>query len=214
MLEHLDVDLLIDGGANAGQYAAEVRRTGFRGRILSFEPLSDPFVTLSAQARADSAWDCRREALSDCAGEALINVSANSWSSSLLPITPTSVAAAPDSAYIGEEAITTVRLDDVLSQAAPYARTLLKLDVQGSELAALRGAEETLARVVAVEVELSLCPLYAGGPAWREVADHLEAHDLRLAGVQPEFFDDTTGLTLQVNGTFVRVDQVPGVVRP
>ena len=57
------IDLLLDVGANEGQYALRMRRAGFQGRIVSFEPLSDAFAALERRAAATRAgrlagWRC------------------------------------------------------------------------------------------------------------------------------------------------------------
>lgn len=39
LLSRLGIDLVVDIGANEGQYAFDVRLHGYRGRILSFESL-------------------------------------------------------------------------------------------------------------------------------------------------------------------------------
>ena len=44
------VDLVIDVGANEGQYGESLRRRGYRGEIRSFEPASETFRVLSASA--------------------------------------------------------------------------------------------------------------------------------------------------------------------
>ena len=74
----------IDVGANKGQYAAELRAYGFRGTIVSFEPLSAPYAVLAAEAAADPLWRTHQSALGDAVGQAQINVAANTASGGLL----------------------------------------------------------------------------------------------------------------------------------
>ena len=49
-LRSLGVDVVLDVGANSGQYASRLREAGFDGRIASFEPLSGPFSRLQRSA--------------------------------------------------------------------------------------------------------------------------------------------------------------------
>ena len=59
-------------------------------------------------------------------------------------------------------------------------------------------------RVAGVQAELSLVPLYEGGPGYREVIDHLEGLGFRLAGLDGGHWDRNTGEMLQADGVFVR----------
>ena len=199
------VDLVLDVGANIGQYALRTRSAGYHGRIVSFEPLSSAYAELSARAAADTAWDCRNQALGSSAGRRELHIAANSYSSSLLDIDDRHLESAPESRYVGTETADVVLLDSIWDEVVRDAeRPYLKLDVQGFELEALRGAERSLPKLAGVEPELSLAPLYEGAPTYREVSDHLEAAGFRLAGLQPEFFDPETAELLQAQGIFVR----------
>jgi FkbM family methyltransferase len=69
---------VIDVGANSGQYAGGLRAAGYRGRIVSFEPLSEPYGQLAAASSKDADWDCRQLALGRRPGTTTINVSEDS----------------------------------------------------------------------------------------------------------------------------------------
>src|SRR5437870_5028867 len=86
MFDKYGVDLIIDVGANTGIYGLDVRRSGYRGRIVSFEPLNDIFRKLKENTAKDAAWEANNYALGSEDGKQFINVSANSHSSSVLEI--------------------------------------------------------------------------------------------------------------------------------
>ena len=50
------IDTVLDIGANKGQYAQSLRRFGFKGRIISFEPLNKEFNILQKNSKNDSNW--------------------------------------------------------------------------------------------------------------------------------------------------------------
>jgi FkbM family methyltransferase len=199
------ITVLLDVGANIGQFALRTRSAGYERRIVSFEPMRTAYAELSARAASDSGWECRRQALGRSAGASEIHISRNSFSSSLLEMEERHLRSAPEAAYVGAEEISVVALDSIWDEiVARSDRPFLKLDVQGFELEALRGAERSLQKLAGVETELSLVPLYEGAPAHGEVIEHLEAAGFRLAGVEPNFFDPETAELLQADAIFVR----------
>ena len=199
------ITLLLDGGANVGQFALRTRTAGYDGRIVSFEPMRGAYYQLSSHAALDPMWVCRRQALGRSAGTSEIHVSQNSYSSSLLEMEERHLRSAPDSAYVGTEEISVVPLDSIWDEVVTSSdRPFLKLDLQGFELEALRGADRSLSKLAGVETEVSLVPLYEGAPSHREVIDHLEAAGFRLAGLDPNFFDPETAELLQADAIFVR----------
>jgi FkbM family methyltransferase len=200
------VDVVLDVGANEGLFGLRLRRLGYRGRIVSFEPLSQAFAKLEAASAEDPAWECRRLALGARSGTATLNVAANWASSSLLAQDPRLPAIEPRTAYVGAEECTVTTLDELRGEVLrPGERTYVKVDVQGLELDVLRGGEATLEQVELLDVELSLVPLYEGAPLLGEVVRHLDERRFGLVALEPAFADPATGAILQLDGLFARL---------
>lgn len=205
-LRKFKIDLVLDVGANTGQFASEIRQGGYAGRIVSFEPLTKAHAELQQTGAGDPLWDVYpRSALGDHVGEVEINIAGNSQSSSILPMLESHRSAAPESAYQGKEIVPIKTLDAVAGQYLKDARAaFLKIDTQGFEWQVLDGARETLPHIKGILVELSLVPLYEGQHLWREVIDRLEAEGFTLWGFKPGFTDQASGQSLQVDGVFYR----------
>src|SRR5258708_15140019 len=104
-----DIGFVLDVGANSGQYGVLIRDCGFRGPIISFEPLTVAHERLVARAARDRRWTvAKRVALGAGSGHSTINVAANSVSSSLLRMTSRHIDAAPHSINAGTEKIDVV----------------------------------------------------------------------------------------------------------
>src|SRR3954447_393250 len=113
LLEEEQISVVLDVGANTGQWVDEVRGAGYSGRVVSFEPGADAFAVLQQRAAADSMWDCIRVALGDEDRTATLRVTANSVSSSLLPIAEVQTAADDGARETGNEEIEERRLDSL-----------------------------------------------------------------------------------------------------
>jgi FkbM family methyltransferase len=205
-IERFGIDLVFDIGANTGQFASELRTVGYRGRIVSFEPLSEAHKVLTVVAADDLDWTIhRRGAIGDIDGEVKINIAGNSVSSSLLPMLDSHASAAEGSAYVGSEHVPINRLDSVASNYIhEYDRYFIKIDTQGFEWQVLDGGLETLAKAQGVLCELSLTPLYEGQRLWLEMVQRLKAEGFTLWSIQKGFTDSRDGRTLQVDAIFFR----------
>ncbi|OBJ25104.1 FkbM family methyltransferase [Mycobacterium colombiense] len=206
-LESLDVNVVFDIGSNTGQYAAGLRKAGYKGRMISFEPLSKQFATLERKASRDPLWDCRRHALGDVDGTISINIAGNAaQSSSVLPMLKSHQDAYPPANYVGVEDVPVYRLDSVVPQILrPTDVTFLKIDVQGFEKQVLAGSKSTLAdSCVGMQLELSFLPLYEGSMLIPEALDWAYSLGFTLTGLQPCFVDPRDGRMLQADGVFLR----------
>jgi FkbM family methyltransferase len=204
-MEFYNIDLVIDVGANSGSFGRQLRSLGYTGRIHSFEPLSAAYGELLCEIGDDEHWRASRVALSRSSGSTKINVSQNSYSSSLNPMLPTHLRAAPSSAYIGTEDIELKTLDSVLGEDPEADSTIwLKIDTQGSEMAVLEGAVKALETIHTIQLEMSLTPLYENEVPFSEMLAFLMDKGYDVVGLEPGFTEVTSGRLLQVDGIFHR----------
>lgn len=207
LLNHHEIDLIFDVGANIGQYAHSLRDNGYQGRIISFEPLSSAHSELMRRSAGDCAWEIApRMAIGREQDQIEINIAGNSYSSSVLNMLDAHLDAAPRSRYIGKEVVTMTTLDAIAPKYLNEAQAVfLKIDTQGYESAVLDGASTMLRqRVIGLQLELSLLPLYAGQASYLDLIQRLCAMDFTLHAVLPGFTDPETGRLLQMDGIFFR----------
>lgn len=205
LMEHKNISLVLDVGANSGQYVSSLRKQGYSGKILSFEPLAEEFAQLSKNASQDPNWDCKQMALGSYNGLCEMNRAGNSYSSSILPMLDRHVSNAPDSAYVGKETASIARLDSLGQETiGEKDRIYLKIDTQGYELEVLKGAERMLHKVEAIELELSVVPLYDRQVLYKQLIQYLKIIGFDLVWMERGFSDQTTGEVLQFDGIFLR----------
>ncbi|HLY34385.1 MAG TPA: FkbM family methyltransferase [Jatrophihabitantaceae bacterium] len=204
-LSWLGADTVLDVGANVGQYADALRSSGYRGRIISFEPLAEAYARLAHHAAKDPGWTAVHSAVGAEPGTLEIHIAANSHSSSALPMNRTHLDAAPHSRTIGiESAPVTTIADVVATYGVAPERTLLKVDTQGYEAPVLDGAGELLREFALIQLELSFVSLYDGQALYPELVARLAGLGFEWYGVDAAFVDPRTGRMLQVDGLFAR----------
>lgn len=205
-LVYHQVDLLLDVGANVGQYVIENRQQGYVGQVVSFEPLPDAYQALVENAYGDSQWLIHeRCAVGSEMGQTEINISKNSYSSSLLPMLNTHSDSAPESVYIGTANTLVLTLDSVYEQyAKDKKKVFLKIDTQGFEAHVLAGALKSLPSIFAVQLELSLVPLYANQELYPYFLKFFGEQGFYLWQIIPGFIDNESGQSLQFDAIFLR----------
>ncbi len=205
-MERLGVDFVFDVGAHRGGFGQDLRKLGYGGRIVSFEPVSASFHALRDVAKDDANWTIVHAGLGKARDELEIHVSAADDSSSFLPgITAQMQKSAPQAKFVASEKVPVLPLDEVFAQhGAPGRKVMLKIDTQGYELPVLEGAQGCMDQVLAVYVELSTVPLYEGQALLPEVCSWLYARGFRIVDLEPYMMDGSTLRLLQVNALFTR----------
>jgi FkbM family methyltransferase len=145
--------VVLDVGANIGEWSAALLNTAPNATVYAFEPSSAAFKQLATRFSSDGRLDTINAAVSDEIGTAEL------WSD-----TPGSGLASLSKRRLDHfnidfnysEEVPVLTLDSWSSDNAVHA-VLLKMDVEGHELAVLHGAKETLREVQVVQFEFGGC---------------------------------------------------------
>ncbi len=155
-----EIDVVIDVGANIGQFGESLRAGGYRGRIVSFEPIASAFHALSKRAKEDGNWEAHHCGLGAAPGTATLHVSELSVCSSILSLT--NVASLQDKriAVDHTEEIDIRTLDEIA--AGITGKVLLKIDTQGYERQVIEGGRQSMAQFLGILLELPIIHVYEG----------------------------------------------------
>jgi FkbM family methyltransferase len=165
----LDIDLVLDIGANRGQFAQFLRRdVGYKGPLVSFEPIPELAAYLQRLASRDKEWAVINAGVGDAAGRLNFNVMRSSPLSSFLAPTREHT---DNIAHLNQiervESVDVLTIDAFLRDERPQAKNIyLKLDVQGYEERCLDGALDSLPKIPALQAEMAVIPLYADMPSY------------------------------------------------
>lgn len=183
-----DAPVVVDGGANKGQVTARLLAALPAARLHAFEPQPRLARKLAKRFADDPRVTVHAVALGEAAAMLPLTVMSRPTLSSLFAPTGIRDKYADQTLTVTETVeVPVVRLDAVLPRA-----DVIKLDLQGFELPALRGAAGLLPGVRAVVAEAALYPLYAGQALLPELTAYLEGFGLELSGIF-EFFRDASG---------------------
>jgi FkbM family methyltransferase len=204
-LNNFSFDTVIDVGANIGQFAATLNRYGFTGKIYSVEPSSEAYNKLLVNSKKSTNWHILpRCALGKTEGIATLNISKNSYSSSLLQILPKHTSVAPDSQFIKEESVTMQTLDTMFNKPDFLRRScFLKIDVQGFEEEVLAGGIDLMKKIGGIKIELSLSKLYEGQSLFKRLIDLIEDYGFSIWNIEPGFQNIQSGETYQCDAIMI-----------
>lgn len=198
-----DLATVVDIGANRGQFALAVRQWVPKSRVFAFEPLAGPATRFRRIFKGDSRVTLYQAAIGPESCETIIHVSAADDSSSLLPISAIQESLFPGTGEIRKETVQVGRLSDYVSATDIEAPAMLKLDVQGFELAALCGCEDLLDRFTFIYAECSFVELYSGQALADEVIAWLRERGFKLSGAYNMQYD-RNGRAIQADFLFYR----------
>ena len=184
-----DLTMILDIGANRGQFALAARQWSPNARVVSFEPLLGPARIFRAVFGEDPKVRLHEVAIGPEQSECEIHVSAADDSSSLLPISSLQTSLFPGTREVATAKVRVAPLMAFIGPEDVAAPAMLKLDVQGYELEALRGCESLLDRFAYVYVECSFIELYQGQALADEVIAYLRGRGFWLCGVYNLAYD-------------------------
>lgn len=200
-----DLKTVVDVGANRGQFALAARRWAPGARVFSFEPLIGPAAVFRRVFSGDDRVILHQSAIGPVSAMQTMHVSARDDSSSLLPISSLQTAMFPGTGEVATAEVRVATLDEFVSADDLQSPAMLKLDVQGFELDALRGCESLLRHFDRVYCECSFVEFYSGQNLAGEVVDWLSARGFFLIGkFNPAF--DSRGQIVQADFLFGRTD--------
>lgn len=211
MLDLYGVNCVLDVGANAGQYARRLRRSGYTGRIVSFEPTADAFERLSRAAEDDPGWRVHHLGLGREDTVASIHTDWNTMNS-LLPPSDYGRGRYQRFNRSRTEEIRVRRLDGVLDEALDgidEPRPFLKMDTQGYDLEVFAGAGDRIAEFVGLQSEVAVLRLYEGSPTMSEAVAAYESSGFEITGMYPVTREAATGRVVEFDCVMVRADAAP-----
>lgn len=200
------IDLVLDVGANTGQFAKELRTIGYAGVIHSFEPVPNAYRELVKNASNDPLWQVHPVGLGRTPGTLSINISGNNAeSSSFLEMGSRHLEVAPESRTVERFDAKILTVDQCMRELGfPGTCRMLKVDTQGYESEVLAGAADTLGGFRFLHLELSLVPLYNGQKLMHELLAVCYEAGFAVVDLHPYMFDGRNGHLLQVNALLER----------
>ena len=189
LLDRQKIDLVIDVGANIGQYGQLLRKVGYKGEIYSFEPVEQCYEQLQQVASKDKNWQTFPFALGREKGVNQINVFANDSFSSIRDFNEYSQGrfSSRGTTVTKTQEIKVERLDESCKTLAIHSDTRihLKMDTQGFDVEVFAGAEGVLDQIWSMQSELSVTPIYAEAPDYIEALSAYREKGYEITGMYP-----------------------------
>lgn len=208
------VRVIIDGGASIGDTSAAFCKFFPKATVHAFEPYPPFQERIRTKSLRSPAIRLVPLALADKTADSLMRVNESEGTNSLLK----GDLEGKGSIYgdllkeKGTVSVKTTSLDDWLNHMKIAQVDILKLDIQGLELKAIRGAAESFGKkkilVILCEIMFSKC--YKEQSSWTELVNEIGRHGFTLYN----FFDHqyANGQLRQADGMFFHDSMVESIL--
>jgi FkbM family methyltransferase len=204
-LKSREIAAVFDVGANTGQYGRLLRDDGYRGRIISFEPIKAAFEQLQQQAAADQDWSVYNFGLGSKTETLNIQVTNETVLSSILPQTQAGKTLFGQISRVAYTEEIEIRPLDAIFESHNSKACFLKIDTQGFERQVLEGAERSLASIAGVQLELPVLHLYQGVWSLCDGINFMDARGFVLGQIFPvTYHPDDPGAVIDIDCVFRR----------
>jgi len=199
-----NIAVVLDIGANTGQYALEISKILPQSTIYSFEPIKKCYDELVINTRKLNLKPFNF-ALGEREYETEINVSSHSPSSSLLRMTDLHKNLYSHSKDYTLEKISVKRLDSIAPELNISDKNyLVKIDVQGFEDKVILGGNETIKGAQIIQVEMTYQELYKGQPLFDNIYKLLYEMGFEFSGNISQVFNPDNGGLVYSDSIFLR----------
>lgn len=200
---------IIDAGAGDGRISKRLLRKFPAAHAYAFEPNRLYFDSLQQYAKENSRFHPYFLALSDQEGNADLHITQSPGNASLFTPGRRLKEIDPRGSCVERlEKVEIVTINDWAKRNGNLAIQLMKFDIQGSELKALRGATRLLKHsTLLVYTEIWFNCLYEGGAIYSEIDLFFREHGFVLYDMfKPKY--NTTGLIMWGNAIFLNVQRL------
>lgn len=196
-------NLIVDIGANDGDWISKVRKDGYKGNAVCIEPLKSNFHRL--KTRQIPRTICLNYAIGEKNGIIQINqASNNGLSSSILELNDYHLKAAPYVKIIDRQNVEMIKLSRLL-QKYTKKKIYIKIDVQGYELQVLKSMQKSnFQNVYAFEVETNLVSTYKNASLIEDTIKFLRLNGYKPLRIENGFSMPNFGQLLQADILFVK----------
>jgi len=209
LLKDVQVAGIIDAGASNGRISKKLLRKFPKACVYGFEPNILYTETLQHYAEEDSRFHPQFIALSDHEGTADLYTTVSPGSTSLFVPGDRLKKIDPHGAYLKRtEKVEVVTIDQWAKRNGNPAIQLMKFDIQGGELLALRGASRVLQNsTLLVYTEILFNSLYNNGAIFSEIDLFLRQYGFVLYDIyKPKY--DPKGLLLWGNAIYLHSERL------
>ncbi|MEI6290738.1 MAG: FkbM family methyltransferase [Chloroflexota bacterium] len=189
MLQNFNFDLIVDVGANRGQFALISRKYNPAALIISFEPLEEAARIFKDVFKNDHGVIIKVCAIGQFKEKTLMHVSSADDSSSILPITASQNKLFPGTTETEIREIDVFPLSTAIEGNQIPVASLLKIDVQGYEMEVLKGSVDKLWQFSHLYIECSFVELYKGQALAHQIINWLHTRNFEICGVYNVYYD-------------------------
>lgn len=200
-LRKLEVKVVVDGGANQGQWLAYARQIWPDAKYVCFEPQGE----CAGLIPRDDKVIVVEAALGDKFGKVPFRRSSFNQSSSVLKMGQTHKDLFPFTAGESVCDVEMTTLDEWCERNGMWP-DVVKLDLQGYELQAMIHSPRAMMKAKVVCCETSFVELYEGQPLFGEIHDYMEQIGFRYAGcIESPLGSPVDGLPVEEDSWWVKV---------
>jgi FkbM family methyltransferase len=207
LLENCEVKNVLDVGANSGIVTARYRQLFPSAKVHCFEPMPKYFELLKDRFAGDEKVVVHQGAVSAESGFTQFCINAAPDTSSLLSSDLEHVPESYTQSMAGAQMLNvrTFTLDEYWASQGNLSIDILKMDIQGGELGALRGAESLLKerKIRVIYTEVYFLPFYKDQALFGEIAAYLSRFGYVLHGIYSPTFSGGTGRLQWADAIFV-----------